>query len=75
MENEILIVLNSIRDDIDYLTCRNLISGKVLRSFDIINMIAGLEEKYDIEIEPEEMNAENFDSLEAIVRLIASKTE
>ncbi len=73
MNNEIIGVLSSIRDDIDYQNCDNLISGKILRSFDIINMIAELEEKFDIEIEPEEMSAENFDSIDAIVRLISLK--
>ena len=70
---KILNVLKSIRDDIDYSVCEDLISGKVLRSFDIINLISELEELFDIEIEPEEMIPGNFDSLAKIEKLISEK--
>ncbi len=69
----ILSVLRSIRDDIDYSTCEDLISGKILRSFDIINLISELEERFDIEIEPEERISDNFDSLKKIEKLVSEK--
>lgn len=66
-------ILKSIREDIDYEKTDDLISGKILKSFEILMLISNLEEELDIEIDPTEMTPEHFDSLEKIKLLVESK--
>ncbi len=63
-------LLSDIRDDVDFENCSDLIDGKVLTSFDIIQIISTLDEEYDIAIPATEIVAKNFNSAEAIYTLI-----
>lgn len=48
----------------------NLISEGILDSLDIMNLIMELENGFDIEIDPEDVLSENFESVEAIIVLV-----
>ena len=48
----------------------NLITDGLLDSLDIMNLIMKLEEAFDIEIDPEDVLSENFESVDKIVELI-----
>ena len=67
---ELLEILNDIDPDIDYELEDNLIDGKVLDSFSIINLIAQICETFEIEIGPKYMVNENFNSVEAMWNMI-----
>lgn len=56
---------------------KRLVSDGILDSFDIISLILELEEAFDIEIDPEDVIMENFESVNAIAALVesAAKTE
>ena len=41
--NELIEILLDVRDDIDFERCTDLIDGKVLSSFDIIQIISALD--------------------------------
>ena len=60
--DELLEILNDINDEVDYDTEDNLIDGKVFDSFSIITLIGEICETFDIEIGPEYMVNENFNS-------------
>ncbi len=47
-----------------------LLTDRVLDSMDIINIVGAIEGKYNISIEFELITAENFDTVEAIYRMI-----
>ena len=47
-----------------------LVSDGVLDSLDIMNLIMELENGFDIEIDPEDVLSENFESVEAIAALV-----
>ncbi|MBR5360450.1 MAG: acyl carrier protein, partial [Lachnospiraceae bacterium] len=70
---EVLKLLKKIREDIDYENTKDLISGKVLKSFEVLMLISNIEEQFDIEIDPEEMSPEYFDSADSIAELIKKK--
>ncbi len=53
-----------------HLDSYSLISDGILDSLDIMNLIIELEEKFDIEIDPEDVLSENFESVDAMVALI-----
>lgn len=67
---QLLEILNDIRDDVDFNTCDNLIDGKILTSFDIIQIIASLDDEFDIEIPASDIIPENFNSAKDIYALI-----
>jgi acyl carrier protein len=68
--NELIELLKSVNDKIDYENEKSLVTGKVLDSIDITSIIVELEDHYDIEITMEYMENENFDSVEAMLKMI-----
>ncbi|MCR5789980.1 MAG: acyl carrier protein [Lachnospiraceae bacterium] len=67
---QLIELLQDVRDDIDFESCTDLIDGKVLSSFDIIQIISVLDDEYDISIPATEIVPENFNSAEAIFRMV-----
>jgi len=50
-----------------------LISGGILDSLATLQLVAFLEETYDITIEPHEVDEDNLDSISLIVNFVRSK--
>ena len=67
---ELLEILNDINPDVDYSKEKNLIDGKVHDSFSIITLVSNISEEFDIEIGPEYLVPENFNSAEAMWKMI-----
>lgn len=66
----VLEILEDIRDDIDYETCTDLVDGKVLNSFEVLQVVSELNDAFDIVIPASEVVAENFNSAKAILALV-----
>ena len=64
--DKIIEILNGLKSGIDFMSAKDLVTGKVLDSIEITSLIASLEETFDIEIGMEYMENENFDSVEAM---------
>ncbi len=67
---ELLELLKDVRDDVDFENCMDLIDGKVLSSFDIINIISVIDEEYDVAVPATEIKPDNFNSARAIYDMI-----
>ncbi|MBQ4482170.1 MAG: acyl carrier protein [Lachnospiraceae bacterium] len=67
---ELIKILEDVRDDIDFETADNLIDSKILTSFDIIQLISTLDDEYDISIPASEIIPENFNNAKAIYALV-----
>ena len=63
-------ILEDIQPDVDYENCTNLIDGHFLSSLDIISLIAELEDEYDITVPAVEIVPANFNSVEAMRKMI-----
>ena len=63
-------ILMEIDDSIDYENEKALIDGRLLDSFSVITLVSELEDAYDIEIEASEMIPDNFNSAEAIYKMV-----
>lgn len=74
MYEEIIELLSSVRPDLDFAKEDKLISEEKLDSFDVISVLALLSEKYSVEIDPEMISEEHFDSARKISLLIARLT-
>ena len=67
---KIIEILSGIKSGVDFNTATDIATGKLLDSIDITNLIAQLEDTFDIEIGMEYMENENFDSAEAIWNMV-----
>lgn len=72
---ELLEILEGLRPDVDFESETALVTGSVLDSFDIVGLVAELNDAYDIEIGPSELVPENFDSAAAILALVEKLRE
>ena len=70
--DELLEILNDINPDVDYETEDQLIDEKVFDSFSIITLISNISETFDIELGPEHLIPENFNSAQAMWNMIQS---
>ena len=70
---KLLTVLSDVRADIDYRETDDLIDGGYFESIDIISCIAAIEDAFDISIEPYDITPENFNSAEAMWKMISQK--
>jgi acyl carrier protein len=67
---ELIKVLSETREDVDFKSATNLVEDGVLDSLDIVNIIYGIEDHYGIEINPEDIDPDNFQSAEAIWNMV-----
>ena len=72
MEERVLAILQGVRDDVDFEGEMALIDDGILDSFDIISIVGELNDEFDIEITADELEPENFNTLDAIVELVSS---
>lgn len=68
--DEILTILQELHDDVDYMAQEKLVDDKVLDSFDLITLVSELCDTFDIEITAKEFIPENFNSVQALWRMV-----
>ena len=68
-------ILEELRPDIDFKEEKELVTGGLLDSVDIISLVASLSDEFDVKIKPAHLIPENFDSAEAIWALIEKLEE
>lgn len=70
MMNELMEILEEMKPDVDFKTCNTLIDDGILDSFDILNLVSELNDAFDIEITPVDIVPENFNSAEALWKMV-----
>ena len=75
MLEEIIEILKDVHSEIDYISEDKLIDKRIFDSFDVVNVVGELMDAFDIEITAEHMIPENFNSAEAICKLVESLSE
>ena len=70
MKDQVISILKSIRGDVDYQNCQSIIDDGFFSSLDLLQLISELETKMSISIPAEEIDASNFNSVDAIVDMI-----
>ncbi len=68
--DKLLEILKDIDDTIDYETAGTLIDDGLLDSLSILNLVSELETAFDIEISPVDLVPANFNSAQALWRMI-----
>ena len=67
---QLLEILQDMHPDVDFETHTTLIDDKVIDSFDVITLVAEINDQMDIAIPAEELIPENFNSYAALKALI-----
>ncbi len=68
-------VLAECCPDVDFESEKELITGKVIDSVDLVAVVSDIEDEFDISIPMEELVPENFDSIEAIWEMVQRLSE
>lgn len=69
LEN-VIELLRDINEDADYENCTTLVDDRVLTSFDILSIIAAIDDEFDVAITAKDIIPANFNSAESIRALI-----
>ena len=72
MKEKVLEILRKIRDDVDFDVETALIDDGILDSFDIIAIVSDFNDEFDVSITADELEPENFNSVDAMIELIKS---
>lgn len=68
--DELLELLEDIKEDVDFEHCDTLIDDHIIDSFDILQIISTLNDHYDISIPASEIVPENFNSAKALYAMV-----
>lgn len=63
-------ILQELHEDVDFDKETGLVDGKVLDSFDLVTLVAELSDEFDIEITAEDFVEKNFNSLDALTKMV-----
>lgn len=70
MKDELMEILTEIRPDVDFENETSLIDDGVLDSMDIVSLVGELDDAFDVTVGVENLLPENFNSVDAMVKLI-----
>ncbi len=69
---KLLEILSNCCPTVDFEKEKKLVTDKIIDSVDLVSIISDIEDEFDISIEMDNIDEENFDSVEAIWKLIES---
>ena len=70
MKEDILSLLQEVLPQIDFTSPEALVDGGILDSVSVVTVVSELSMEYDITFPYDEIVPENFNSLDAIVKLV-----
>lgn len=67
---KLLEILSGLNGDVDFTTAEGIIDNELIDSIDITSLISDIEDTFSIEIDMEEIVPENFNTVDAMWKLI-----
>lgn len=71
MKEQLMKILNELRPDVDFENETALVTDGILDSFDIVSLVGEINAEFDITVGVDELEPENFDTVDAMLELIA----
>lgn len=68
--DKLIALLRDLHPETDFDTAEALIDNGILDSFDIVTIVAEIDDAYDVRIPAEELIPENFNSAKALYALV-----
>lgn len=75
MKDKVIEILMDLVPDFEYSDDVKLLDDGILDSFDIVNLVLEINEEFGVEIGVEDVNEENFETVDSICELIKEKLE
>lgn len=66
-------LLSNIKPEIDFNVSKNLIDDGMLDSIELFEIIIAIEDEFSIKIDPDQIDPNNFQSVETMWRMIVEK--
>jgi D-alanine--poly(phosphoribitol) ligase subunit 2 len=73
MKDKIIEILESTLPGVDFAVEQNLIDDEIIGSLDMVAIVTQLISEFGVELSVDDLLPENFNSADAIVRLVESK--
>lgn len=70
MKEKVLAILCEVNEKIAENQEVDLLASGIIDSYEIVNIVVELEEAFDMEIDPELVVPENFQTVDAIVKMV-----
>lgn len=70
MKNELMEILKGLRPDVDFEGADSLIDDGILDSFDLVSLLGEINDVFDVEVSFDDIEPENFNSVDAMTALI-----
>jgi acyl carrier protein len=70
MKDQIIKILTEIRPEFDFSQDMNFIHEGMLDSFDVVNLVTTLDDKFGISIDGMDIVPENFATVDSIINLL-----
>ena len=68
--DKLIEILSDLHPDVDFETETGLIDNGILDSFDVVTLVAEIDDNFDVQIPAEELVPENFNTAKALYELI-----
>ena len=75
MKEKIIEILMDLVPDFEYSDDAKLLEDGILDSFDIVNLVLEINEEFGINIGAEDVNEDNFETVDSILKLVEDKLE
>ena len=73
MRESLLEILRDVCPDVDFERETSLIDDGLLESLDIVSIVTGSMDEFDVELNVDDLLPENFNSVDAMLALIESR--
>lgn len=70
MKEQIIKMLNELNDDFTGYQGTNMLEDHILDSFSVMELVANIEDLYEIEIDAEDIVTKNFETVDSILNLV-----
>lgn len=67
---ELVKILKNIKPEVDFENCKELVDKGLLDSLEIVEIISSIEKTFLIKIDPNEIDPDNFESVESMWEMI-----
>ena len=71
MNDKLMNILNELRPELDFEKENRLIEDGILDSFDLVSLIGEINDQFDVEIDFDDIEPENFNSAEAMIKPVS----
>lgn len=75
MREKLIGILTELKPEVNFETETELVDKGILDSFDVVMLSGDIMDTFEIELEPEDVVPENFNSVDAMIALIEKRKQ